>query len=206
MPSQWPRGSSPPYQDEQGRWRCGAHNKHAGTTVTAENRPIGDRCTRPAPHPPHRCKQHGGSTPQVKEKQARAELEAKVMRLMPDTFEPMANPVDRLLRAATEADTFRSIVLDLVNDLNWKIRYSSDEGSEQLRAEVSLYERAIERLTRVLVDIVKLDLTAQLVRIREREATAMLAALDRGLTDAGLTVEQQAAVKAGTARHLRAVS
>lgn len=194
MPSLQP--SLSPYQDETGRWHCGART-HQG----------GKPCKKPAPEVPHRCDKHGGKSKGVAAKQARARLEDAARKLLvPSDIATNVDPISRLLELAAEADAFRGAVAALVNDLNDRIRFLDDKGSEQLRAEVVVYERALDRAARLYFDLCKLNLDERLMRIREREAAAMLTALEGGLADAGLTDEQQKAVKGATARHLRAVS
>jgi hypothetical protein len=193
MPSIQPK--LPPYQDANDVWHCGART-HQG----------GKPCKRPAPEVPHRCSAHGGKSKGVAAKQARARLEEAARRLLvPSDVLTNVDPISRLLELAAEADAFRGAVAALVNDLNERIRYRTD-GGEQLRAEVVVYERALDRAARLYLDLCKLNLDERLMRIREREAAAMLTALEGGLADAGLTDEQQKAVKGATARHLRAVS
>lgn len=192
MPSVQP--SLPNYQ-EDGLWYCGARRRN--------NIP----CANRIPDQGYRCRYHGGNAPQVRNAKARERLETAAMRLVPNlvTGEPI-DPIARLIELAREADAFRAGVVQLVNKLNNRIRYQDDKGAEQLRAEIVVYERALDRAARLYLDLCKLNLDERLMRIREREALAMLAALDAGLGDAGLTDEQQQAVKGATARHLRAVS
>ena len=147
------------------------------------------------------CVAHGGRAPQVKAKAAERVLEERARKLIPDTVTVHPNPVFRLLELAAEADEFRSAVAELVNDLK-SIRYRTE--SEQLRSEVVVYERALDRAGRLYLDICKLNLEERLVQIREAEAKAMLVALERALAEAGLTSDQQQQVKRQTARHLRA--
>lgn len=189
-----PRGW-PPYQDDHGTWRCGAK----GTS--------GKPCKLPTgPEPPHRCYTHGGMSPQVLDLKHRDKTEAKARMLIPDGIEIHGDPITRLLELAAECDAFRGSLSELVNKLKEReIRYTAGAG-EQLRAEIQLYERALERATRAYLDVCKLNLEERLVRVRESEARALAAALDKALAEVGVEPHVARQVKQGTARHLRAVA
>lgn len=150
------------------------------------------------------CRKHGGAAPQVKAAAAARTLEAEARRLIGDTFEPMADPIGTLLRKATEAEAFRAAVVGLVNQLRSWETWSEETGS-QIRGEVMLYERSLDRVARLCIEIVKLNLEERLVRVRESEARMMADALDYALTAAGVETGQAQAVKRETAARLRLV-
>ncbi len=152
-----------------------------------------------------RCYKHGGASPQARASADVRYLEQQVRRLVPATVGPMEDPIRALLTVAAEAEAFKDALRSLVGDLNAKIRYRTD-GGEQLRAEVVVYERALDRVGRMCVDIAKLNLDERLVRIAEDQAARVLKAMDGALAEAGLDVDMQAEVKRATARHLRAVA
>ncbi len=148
------------------------------------------------------CRKHGGAAPQVQQAAKVRVLEEQARKLIPVSSGQMADPIGRLLELAAEADAFREAVASLVNSLKSIETYSLEAGS-QLRAEVMLYERAIDRVARLCIEIVKLNLEERLVRVREGEARMMADALDAALTIAGLSVEQAQTVKRETAARLR---
>jgi len=133
-----------------------------------------------------RCKLHGGAIPRAKAKAAERLLEAKVRKLVPDHVAPMANPLLSLLTVAAEAEAFKDELRGLVGDLGERIRYSGAEGSEQLRAEVVVYERALDRVGRMCVDIAKLGLEERLVRQQEALGAGLVTVLTAALADLGL--------------------
>lgn len=133
-----------------------------------------------------RCKFHGGAAPAAKAKAAERVLEAKVRKLVPDAVGPMENPLLSLLTVAAEAEAFKDALRELVGDLGDRIRYSGLEGGEQLRAEVVVYERALDRVGRMCVDIAKLGLEERLVRQQEALGAGIVAVLSGALADLGL--------------------
>lgn len=174
---------------------CGARKK----------RGTGD-CTRPAgwgtPHPgTGRCKLHGGCAPSS----VTAGIETRAERLLyKHDAAPVADPLEALQRLAGRALALEEAFGQLVNDLT-EIRYDSEGGGEQLRAEVAVLERAMDRCGKLLVDIARLNIDERLARVTERQAEQVSAALSAVLGEMGLTVEQQREARTGVARHLRAV-
>lgn len=78
--------------------------------------------------------------------------------------------------------------------------------AEQVRGEVVLFERAMDRANTVLSTYARLNIDDRLAAIQERQADALIQALEAGLLAAGVVdVESVAAARAAAARHLRAV-
>ncbi len=153
--------------------RCGARTRAGGTCAY-----------RPLPGQV-RCRMHGGRTPAALARGAERVLEAKVRKLVPDHVAPMANPLLSLLTVAAEAEAFKDALRSLVGDLGDRIRYSGLEGGEQLRAEVVVYERALDRVGRMCVDIAKLGLEERLVRQQEALGAGLITVLTAALTELG---------------------
>lgn len=106
---------------------------------------------------------------------------------------PIGNPLDELLQLAAEAKEWKAIMLGVVAYLFDKdrIRSSHSRVGEQLRAEIVIYERAIDRLATLLIQIGKLGIEARLAQIDEEQfhliqtgVEAALAAATAGLPDA----------------------
>lgn len=84
---------------------------------------------------------------------------------------PLEDPVGALLRLASEISGFKDFMASRVVELReqeW--RFTDHRGAEQLRAEIALYERALDRTARVLVEINKLGLEERALRNAERVA------------------------------------
>jgi len=82
-----------------------------------------------------------------------------------------------------------------VNDLE-DIRYTTAGGVEQLRAEVTLYERALDRTARLLKILIGAGYAERRARIDEEIAAALISALDQVAEELGLTREQQTVLPA----------
>jgi hypothetical protein len=127
---------------------------------------------------------------------------AELARLEVD---PVGDPVTQLAVLAGQILAWRDAMAEKVNALT-SIRYEAigENGSgEQLRAEVALWERALDRCERVLIAMAKLNIDERLARISERQLGMIEAALSAALASEGLDLEAQARAKRVVARHLR---
>lgn len=139
------------------------------------------------------CVAHGGAAPQVKAKAARVVAEQKAQRALEglDDYQAVTDPIERLQLLAGRAERFMELVGERVAQLN-TIRYSTE--SEQLRAEVAVYERAIASTGRLLVDLARLGLDERAVRLQEAQVALLAGALAEALAEAGLPSEQRQAI------------
>lgn len=114
------------------------------------------------------CKLHGGSMRNqrvhaaliIEEREARTMLE----RLgHPD---PLGNPVDELLAIAAESRSWQTILRERVSEL---ARLTTEDilAVEREKALVLLYERALDRTSRILESLVKLNLDARRLALDE---------------------------------------
>jgi hypothetical protein len=151
------------------------------------------------------CKLHGGSTPKqiVGAERVRAEREVRAVLAELDV-QDVADPISGLLRLAGQVLAWQEATAALVNELD-SVRVKTANGVEQLRAEVALYERAMDRAASVLAAIARLNLEERLARVTERQADAVIAAIDAALAVVGVSGERAVEAKQAAARHLRAV-
>jgi len=97
------------------------------------------------------CSTHGGMAGQVKAKaaarQALAKVEAEVRAaLATESFVGVLNPLEFMSQLLAEARSGKNVLGGMVNDLEGRLRYEAHgAGTEQTRAEVILYERALDR-------------------------------------------------------------
>jgi hypothetical protein len=154
------------------------------------------RCTAHSSRTGHRCRQrpmaggtvcqtHGGRAPQVRAAAARRLVTERVTAdaaaiLAHEGVDPLADPVEALARLASEAQAFKLALAARVNDLSSVRFMASGAGTEQLRSEVALYERALDRTARFLEMLAKLGYEDRRTRVLERDADAV-EALCRGL-------------------------
>jgi hypothetical protein len=150
----------PPLTDNE---RCTAHNKagqHCKMRVSKHDRDRGITV----------CKFHGGKAPQVQAAAARRTPEAKARAyLEKNGYEPLTDPVKVLADLAGEAVAMKDYFRSQIDQLRYEHR-----AGEQLRAEVALYERAMDRCVKVLTDIMRLGIAERRARIEEAQAVMML--------------------------------
>ena len=136
------------------------------------------------------CKNHGGCTPSGRV--AALNEEARRLLYRYDAA-PVTDPLEALQRLAGRALALEETIGGLVNNLR-SVRYGSEEGGEQLRAEVSVLERAMDRCGRLLA------------KITETQARLVSDALAATFREMGLPAEQQRDARGRLARHLRSVA
>lgn len=147
------------------------------------------------------CRTHGGNTKNHKTAALRKQAERTLADL---NAPPVDNPLTELARITGQVVAWKDGLADKVNDLT-SLRYSTD-GGEQLRAEVALFERALDRCEKFLTAMARLNIDERLTRISEQQATLVNHAVIAALQDLGLPAEQQQEARRGVARHLRAVA
>lgn len=132
------------------------------------------------------CRLHGGNTASQVTGAERRQVEDGARRILADlgAAAPIENPLFALQQLAGEVLAFRDALRSMVEKLTG-VRYSGEAG-EGIRGEVVLYERALDRCTRILVDIARLNLDERLARISERQADIVVEVLQAGLKAAGI--------------------
>lgn len=170
----------------------------------------GKQCGNIAMTGQHICRIHGGAAPQslkkAKQRMAEAAVEEETRRALAVLdVQPVDNPLTALSEVAGQILAWKDRLSFRVNALN-QIRYEDDKGAEQLRAEVALWERALDRSVTVLGTIARLNIDERLAAISEKQAGVVIAAIEAALSHAGVTGERAVEAKKVAARHLRAVS
>jgi hypothetical protein len=158
----------------------------------------GERCARSAIKGGAVCRAHGGGSSRVKAAAARRTVEARAARavqaeadavLAHHADRPVENPLDGLARLATEVTAFKDALAARVNALE-RIRFEDMKGTEQLRAEVTLYERALDRTAKLLETMVRLDFEKRMVALSEAQAGLVEQVIRGVLQDLDLSSEQ----------------
>lgn len=167
----------------------------------ATSKRSGKRCKRLPSVGLDKCSMHAGVSKERRQVAASAaQLNLELARL---DLAPVENPLIEMGRVAAQVLWFKDRVAERVNQLT-SIRYSTD-GGEQLRAEVALFERALDRCEKFLTAMAKLNIDERLARIEEQQSDLITFAVTAALEELGLSAEQQAEARRGVARHLRAV-
>jgi hypothetical protein len=147
-----------------------------------------------------KCRMHLGRKAQPVIAEARLQEQAERLLYQRDAA-PVTDPLSALQRLAGRAAAWEDIIGEKVNEMR-SIRYST-EGGEQLRSEIVVMERAMDRLGKLLVDIAKLNIEERLAVIRRRTADMLELALTQALQKSGADLDGQAAAREEFRRHLR---
>lgn len=161
-------------------------------------------CTRPAgwgtDHPGFgKCKLHGGCAPSSRAAAVEAQARQALAQL---DVPPVKDPLSELAKIAGQVVAWKDMLAGQVNELT-SLRYST-EGGEQLRAEVALWERAMDRCEKFLTAMARLNIDERLAQIEEKQSDLILFAVTAALKELGLGEEQQNEAVRNVARHLRA--
>lgn len=167
----------------------------------------GGDCTRPAgwgtPHPgTGRCKLHGGCLPN----QVAAALNERAAREIAKLdVPPVANPFEELSRLAGQCVSWKDAMAAKVNELT-SLRYEGGPGIEQLRAEVMLWERALDRCLAALTAMARLNIESRLAGVRAATLQMLEEALADALAASGLDAYGQDAARSRFRQKVRVVS
>lgn len=153
-----------------------------------------------------RCSWHGGCSPSGSQSAAGERIMGDALKVLyRHDASPVADPLEALQRLAGRALALEAAIGETVNALV-EIRYEDEHSAEQLRAEVTVLERAMDRCGKLLVDIAKLNIEERLARVTERQAQMAMDAMLAAMGEMGMSAEQQREARGRVARHLRAVS
>ncbi|QJS13218.1 hypothetical protein HKX69_30030 [Streptomyces argyrophyllae] len=151
------------------------------------------------------CRKHGGASPQARAAAERRQLEVEARALLADLdVDPVGDPLAALLRLGGQVIRWQEATARLLNEVE-SVRYRGANGTEQLRAEVVLFERATDRACQVLATIARLNIDERLAAVSERQAEAVIGAVEAALAAAGVSGDLAAEGRRAAARHLRLV-
>lgn len=175
--------------------KCKAHSKQQA----------GGQCQRAPMDGQQVCYTHGGRAPQNVAAAETRKTEEKIRRTLGQLVStPVANPLAALQELAGEAQAWKELCADHVAQLE-RMRYGT-EGGEAIRGEIILFERAIDRLGRLLVDIAKLNIDERLAKVSEMQLDLVTRAITAWMAEQGMSGEQQLEARRGVARHLRLIA
>lgn len=166
----------------------------------ATSKRTGKQCGRTPAIGLDKCSMHAGISKDRRFAVAReAELQRELARL---DLAPVENPLKEIALVAAQVLWFKDQVAERVNELT-SLRYST-EGGEQLRAEVALFERALDRCEKFLGTMARLRIDERLAAIEQAKADIVITAIEAALAKAGVTGQAAVEAKREAARHLRA--
>lgn len=131
------------------------------------------------------CKMHGGKSrgavEKAAERQAEAAAEQTIRALWPGlaSVEPVRDPFDLLARTAAALEHMAEATGTRVNELQGKV--AGGENLTQLRAEVVLLDRLLDKLLRAGDRMASLGIASRAVEVQQGQADLMLAWLRSGL-------------------------
>jgi hypothetical protein len=152
-----------------------------------------------------RCSWHGGASPSgTKAANEQALNEQAARELARLDVEPVTNALEQLALVAGQAIAWKDAMAGKVNELI-ELRREDVAGAEQLRSEILLWERALDRCVVTLTAIVKLNIEDRLATIRQKTANMLEEALAAALQKSGADLGGQAAARDEFRRRLRVV-
>ena len=128
---------------------------------------------------------------------------ARTARIALASAVPVTDPLTALQQLAGEILEWKNVLKDRV-DMQ-KLRYQSEIGTEQVRGEVALLERAMDRCAAVLTAIARLNIDARLTAIEEGKAQMVIRAVQAALVAAGVTGPAAHAALRAAAAELRVI-
>ena len=155
--------------------------------LCSAKRKNGEPCRGAAMRGSDKCRMHAGKRAEVVK--LHAEAADALARLDVPAVE---DPLSELARLCGQVLAWKDRMADKVNGLN-SLRYST-EGGEQLRAEVALWERALDRCERFLTAMARLNIDERLAKISEERAEMIITVFTVALERAGAAPELADAV------------
>lgn len=151
------------------------------------------------------CRKHGGNTRNHRTAALRSQAEDVLTQALDDYgAAKVTDPVVALQELAGRVKHALDAMGERVNQLT-SMRYeATGAGTEQLRAEVAVWERMIGRLHPLLVDMARLGIEDRLARVSERQGEAIVTVLQAAAAELGLDMGEQQ-VRETVGRHLRVV-
>lgn len=178
---------------------------------TARAKGTGERCRRAPIRGATVCFVHGGMAPQVRAKAARRleveEVEAEIRNALAfESLDGVSNPVEILSELAARALATERALSARVNELaaDDRLRYrAAGAGTEQLRAEVGLWERWHKQAASLVETLAKLNLDERRVRLTEAQGNLVAEVLRAIFARLALSPAQQALIPVVVPEELR---
>lgn len=153
-----------------------------------------------------RCKMHLGSTQNLRIHAAELQVTQDAQKLLGQlNITPVEDPLTELAKLAGEVTAWKNVIAQRVAFLD-DIRYDGEKTGEQIRGEVIVFERALDRCNTVLSSMARLNIDERLARVSEVQARVVADALSAVLGEMGLNIERQQEAKTRVAEKLRLIA
>lgn len=168
----------------------------------------GEQCSKPPIKGALVCTAHGGKTPNVR-KAAAMKLTEEYVRREIDSMREVAqlrsvgDIYDDLLEVASDNRAWRLLLRDRVSYLTTLHTNPTEHTGEQVRADVLLFERSLERSAKIGEVLARLNLDERKQALDERTAAQLALVIQTILGDLNLTPEQQAIAAEAAPRRVR---
>lgn len=117
----------------------------------------------------------------------------------------VTNPLEELADLISEVLLYKDFSAAQVAELRGQMRYEGKAG-EQLRAEVALYERSLDRAGKLLVEWSRLNIDDRLAKIEERKAQMVIDIFRGALSAANVTDDDRRSAEVYIIKALRAAA
>lgn len=147
----------------------------AAARCSATSKQSGEPCRQPVIPGGSVCHYHGGGAPQVKAAAQRRLAEDRARRRLDEVdVASIDNPLEAFAQLVAEAVALKDALASQVAALEDLRSANNRWGTEQVRAEMAAYERAMDRAGKLLEQWVRLGLDERLVASRERIESLMI--------------------------------
>lgn len=161
-----------------------------------------EACRRQAVTGANVCDQHGANAGSVTRTVAgqrviEGKMSDRLGEIMTEHSErllkpaPIEDPFEELMSTLAEVKALKDLMRDIVHELiaRQSIRWASTQAGEQLRVEILVYERAVERLMAGLTNVIKLNIEDRMAGIREAQLRMLEHALEQALEASGVGID-----------------
>ena len=129
------------------------------------------------------CKWHGGASQKAKAGAARRVVEAQAVQILEKQgVTPLKHPVEELLELGAEARSMQRVLKDRVGD---------PEFADLAGPTFAAYERALERISKFLIDLSKLGLEQRKVQLDESKQIQAAQKIQAALTEWATTLKHE---------------
>jgi hypothetical protein len=112
------------------------------------------------------CGKFHGAAPQAKAAARRRLAHGEALKALAEMdVEPLGDPMEALAELAADAIAYYRWCAERVNALKEQLRYEHEKAAEQLRAEIGMYERAMERAQKFIADYRKLQIAEHPIKV-----------------------------------------